>query len=773
MLALNPSLLAAASVVWVLAGPAGVPAADAVVPETPLTTANSWAFDAPDDPYTDAALLDLRALNEAQSGQSGFVRLSENGMSFTLGNGEPVRFWAVGTDANRFDPDQMDRHARWLAKRGVNLCRLHVTVAAHEEGDALADVNDELIAGCHRFIKSCKDAGIYVLISPYYAHFVAPKSWNLPGGTPRMEGLVYVDPKVQAAYKVWTREFYARVNPHTGLSIAEDPTVAMLQILNEDSLLFWTAQRLPEPYREILADAYSKWLTEKYGSVAAAWAAWGDGYKGKDDLDDLENGRLGPLRPYDLTLDAAKPAERALRNRLKDTAEFLARYQRDFYAEMGRYLREDLGCKQVLNATNWRTANDAKLKGLERYSLAALDWDAENEYVGSDYQHRGENDSYRIDPGHYLVNESVLGKPLEMCTNFRQRKGAPFIVTETAWKNPNRYQSEGPFLVAAYQSLTGIDGIVWFAMQTPGFETDPNKPFWQIGDQMSVHKWSHGYPAQTLGFPAAALLYRRGDLQQADPVILERRTEGEVFDRQPPRLTDDETYGDARDQPELRPDWTPGKRAGGAELPRAAFLVGPVVEEVVPAGASGEDVVSPYLDKQIDRAAGKIHAATGELMWDYKQQICVMEGPRAQGVTGFLKDASGLFVLEDVTIESRNDYATVQVVSLDDAPLKDSESVLVQVVTANRLTGYRTEPATFAVGSGDNAYEVAGERITNIGKAPLRLANAQVAVTMANPKLTEAVILDVNGYPVRTLPIVGGRFEMPADAVYAVLRPGR
>lgn len=173
----------------------------------------------------------------------------------------------------------------------------------------------------------------------------------------------------------------------------------------------------------------------------------------------------------------------------------------------------------------------------------------------------------------------------------------------------------------------------------------------------------------------------------------------------------------------------------------------------------------------IDRDAGQIHAATGEMMWDYKRRICVTEAPRAQGVTGFLRSAGGLFVLDDVTIESANDYATVQVVSLDGAPLGDSGKVLVQVVTVNRLTGYRTEPATFTMGKGDGAYEVAGERIVRIGEAPLRLANTRVTVAIANPSLTEAVILDVNGDPVRTLPIADGRFEMPADAVYAVLRP--
>ncbi|MEZ5433291.1 MAG: hypothetical protein R3F31_19445 [Verrucomicrobiales bacterium] len=59
---------------------------------------------------------------------------------------------------------------------------------------------------------------------------------------------------------------------------------------------------------------------------------------------------------------------------------------------MRHYLRMELGCHQLLNASNWRTANDCPAQGLERWSYHALDIDAENEYVGSDYQHKGPND---------------------------------------------------------------------------------------------------------------------------------------------------------------------------------------------------------------------------------------------------------------------------------------------------------------------------------------------------------------------------------------------
>ncbi len=729
--------------------------------ETPLDASNSWAFTLPSDPFSDKALLDLRGLNEAQSGQHGFVRLSEDGNYFVRGDGKPLRLWMVGTDGHRFEPTAMNRHARWLAKLGVNMARLHVTVCQKKEGSNITDINEPLIDGMFRFIKAAKDNGIYVLISPFYAHFDAPESWGLPGGKVDMEGLLFVDPKLQQAYRHWTRELYTRKNPYTGLAIKDDPTVAMLQIHNEDSLFFWTAQQLGEHHRRLLANHFSGWLTNKYGSVAKAWAAWGNGYKGRDPLDDLANGRVACLRIYELTLDA----KGAYAKRLNDTAQFLAEFQRAFYASMGRYLREELGCKQLLNATNWRTANDRKLKALERYSYLALDVDAENEYVGSDYQHQGPNANYRIDPGHYLVNESVLSKPYEMCTNFRQEEGHPFILTETAWKNPNRYQSEGPFLVAAYQSLTGIDGVVWFSCQTPRYETDPLKRFWRVDDQFSTHKWNHCYPAMMAGFPANALLYRKGYLKQADPVVREVRSLEAIFKRTPPRIDDNEAYGDQRNLSDLQADW----KGEPDEVNRAAFLIGPVCSRM------GGDPSASYvaeLSRWFDPAAGTIQSATGELLWDYRRELCKMDAPKAQGVTGFLRRNGGKFQLSDVTIKSDNTYATVNVVSLDDRALTQSEMVLVQVITANRLTGFQTKPATFTIGKGKQAYRVNGEQIVRVGNPPFRIANTLVTVEINNPGLTQAVVLDINGYPKSKQQVRQGQVTLPKDAMYVVLKPG-
>ena len=60
-----------------------------------------WPFRPARDTFRHDALLDLRGLNEKVAGQSGFVRLADDGESFVLGNGEPVRFWGVTTYVQR------------------------------------------------------------------------------------------------------------------------------------------------------------------------------------------------------------------------------------------------------------------------------------------------------------------------------------------------------------------------------------------------------------------------------------------------------------------------------------------------------------------------------------------------------------------------------------------------------------------------------------------------------------------------------------------------
>jgi len=722
----------------------------------PVCAAETWDFRVPQgDPFSADALLDLRALNEKHSGESGFVKLSPDGNSFVRGDGQAIRFWAAGADGWTLKPEEMDRQCRWLAKMGVNLVRLHFIVAAkapQKPGDPtlpIAALNEKIVEGVMRYIKVAKDCGIYVCISPWWAHHEMPASWGIEGFAAKQQlwGALFLDEKLQGAYRTWTRELFSRVNPHTGLAIKDDPTVAFLQVQNEDSLFFWTEGKFPEPLKIKFGRHFHAWCVKKYGSAEAALAAW-DGAKHKHD--DATGGVIGVQDIFNLT----KPAEGAMAKRLRDQTQFMAEYQRGFYAAMGAHFRS-LGCKQLLNASNWRTASDGTLKDIERWTYGALDWDAENRY--SLDAHSGENAAWRVQGGHRFVSASAIRNPLSLPTLMRQQEGHPFMVTENTMPSPNAYQAEMAFLGAAYQSLTGVDGICWFAVGGDGWATDPTYPFWNLAGGKALRKFVVNQPHIAGMWPANALLFRRGDVREAEPVVRDVREFGSMWERRAPAVADHEYASE--------PDELSRWQMADGKVSRAAFLVGPVRWSASEKPAAR---ITVFGDQIKD---GTITSSTGEISIAPQRGLFRVAAPRAQGVAGFLLEAGGRFDLPDVIIESANEYAVIQLASLDDAPLAKSKKVLVQFGTIARPTGWQTKPAEFDTKSGEKRM---GEEVITTGSAPWQIVKADGAITLKNPHLTKATRLDANGYAADDVPVTRERealrFTFPQDAMWVVLQ---
>ena len=151
------------------------------------------------------------------------------------------------------------------------------------------------------------------------------------------------------------------------------------------------------------------------------------------------------------------------------------------------------------------------------------------------------------------------------------------IITESSWVAPLGYQSEGPFLMAAYQSLTGVDTFYWFSDGSPEYQTDLNFPFATVaGEHPLVTKWSANVPPIMGEFPACALLYRQGYLKQGAPVIHEERPLADLWERKAPLIAEDGSLrpqparhgGQAVQHPQRRgPLRLPG-RPGGSEVRR-------------------------------------------------------------------------------------------------------------------------------------------------------------------------------------------------------------
>ncbi len=248
------------------------------------------------------------------------------------------------------------------------------------------------------------------------------------------------------------------------------------------------------------------------------------------DGDDFAQGKVGILSTWHMTQSFNGGAAK----RVRDQVRFLAETQRDFFAEIAGYFRKELGCKQLVNAGNWTTADMEKLNDVERWTYTACDVQAVNRYYGGG-RHTGPNAGWRIDPGDFFEGNSVLHNPTALPTNLKQVVGHPMMITESCWVFPLAYESEGPFLVAAYEGLTGVGPFFWFSADTAGHCLDPYFP-WQTlaGGQKGVFKWSL-HPGTLTQFPAAALLYRRGDVRASKPVLHEERALNDLLGPQAPR----------------------------------------------------------------------------------------------------------------------------------------------------------------------------------------------------------------------------------------------
>ena len=750
----------------------------------------TWAFDPPKDPLDDSAAFDLRSMNEREAGEHGFIARTPDGADFARGDGAPIRFWG-GTDYNQRDlsVDDLRRHARFLAKRGVNVVRWHGDLPtkvkpkwklpkdAPPQPEPRLDAVDEYeLDEAFKLVAAMKREGIYTVLSPFWApHADVQPTWGLGGDDNKnLAGQVFFHKPVQDAYRAWLRELYTRPNPYTGVPLKDEPAVAVIQLQNEDSLLFYTLHRLRGAPLLDLRRQFGEWVERKYGSMDAAREAW-QGYApplNDGQPADFADGTPGIALVWEFTPKARqeKGDVPGFERRTADQLQFMAETMRAFNAETARYLREDLGCKQLINAGNWRTVDRATADDAERWSYAANEVIGKNHYF--DGQHLGVNVGWQIKPHQYFSNVSATRKPWLLPTNVRQVAGHPFIVPESLWVPPNLYQSEGPLMTAAQTSLTGVDTLYWFSNGEPEWTADPAK------------KWTYATPTQLGQFPAAALIYRNGYVTRADrPAVAERRPLSTVWGRATPSVVENQAYDPNRDAgPKAE---SSGDGFAGTVDP-LAFVVGPVVVEYVDdrkpdgkgdaagdaAGDAGVTAETVDLSEYVDRDAGVARGLTGETAADYGRGLYTVDAPKAQAAAGFL-GAAGPVELADVTIDSGNDYAAVAVVPLDDRPIAESGRVLVQVGTVARPTGWRARPATFAPDGTADGTKVEGFRILDVGRPPTRVVNTQVTVTVANPSLGKATLLDANAVPVRGVPVTrdGDRLsvELPPETMYLVL----
>ena len=706
----------------------------------------TWAFDYPADGLRDGAALNLRYLNEKVAGEKGFIKASPDG-GFLDGAGKPIRFWAINGSHGMKDEEHA-RSAKFLAKMGVNLVRFHTAICPPDDKSPLDQPNMGEIDAIWRGVAALKKEGIYVIISPFW-QLSGHASFGIDGyAGENLWGVQFFNPKLQAAYKAWITRLYGEKNPYTGIRLADDPAVAVIQTNNEDSLLFWTFQGIKEPQKQLLGTQFFAWAAKKHGTAEKALAAWNQPVAG----DDAGAKRLGLLETWAINEAPAGKAGRAA-----DQVQFMAETQAGWYREARETYRK-LGCKQLINASNWHTADAVRLNDVERWTYTGDEVIAVNKYYAG--AHDGENNGWRIDPGHTFTNATGVRDLRGVPTCLKQVAGKPMMITESSWTTPNKYQSEGPFLMAAYQALTGVDCFFWFCQTSPEYDSELaiKFPWQQVNGQHPCMKWSCMIPAMMGAFPANALSYRLGHVKQGKPVVQEVRSLDSLWKRELPLIAEDATFDpNRREGGDAQKAMDANKLTAGVNP--LAFFVGPVTVEY---GKDAAKTKVEDLGKFIDEGRKAITSNTGEVTMDYGRGVCLVDTAKTKGVSGFLAAAGGTFELDGLRITSTDEYANVVAVAMDDKPLAQSKKVLVQVGTISRPTGWSTEAK-----DGKSV-------VTIIGEKPWQVVKSAASITLANGVLKKATALDSAGFPKAALveASTDGRklsVKLPPDALYVIL----
>ncbi len=732
-----------------------------------------WTFNPQNDSFREDAILDLRFLNEDKAGQSGFIGLSEDGESFVDGNGDPVRFWASGgaeLSAGLSD-QELEYFAKFLAKRGVNVVRYHGHISPDETSEA--DINNpdiDQVDNIWRAVAAFKKEGIYTVISPYWANDIQnpPAAWGLEDYTNHSGGtwaLLFFNDILKAAYKNWVSVLYGETNPYTGVALKDDPAVAIIQVQNEDGLFFWTIQGVQPSLLAKIENQFYLWLISKYTSIDAAYEVWsGDTHEN----DQPEQERMGIAIIYHATLDPANLDGSISHERLTDQIQFMAEYQRNFYGEMYDHYRNAIGCKQLINTTNWKTASSLRLFDLERWTNDTTEVLAVNRYVSPTHVNftNPSYDGYRIDPGDYYEGESALVNPNKLPINIKQVSGHPFLVTESGWNLPHKYQAEGPWLIAAYSSLVGIDGFFWFNPSHHGYDDNPYRDFNREYEDIGTYpmfRWTSSIPGTTAMYPANAYIFRKGLIREAELVVQESRTKESLWERAIPVIAEENGFDPNRDT------YGNGGDPAETEVIPLAFLTGKVEVEY---GGGGSTVIDSQINTLVDLANKTVGSVTGELKWNYGKGLATMSAPMAQGATGFFSDGETLFEVElpDITLSVKNEYAAISVVAMDDTPLNNSGKILVQIGTVYRPTGWVEQPAQFEPSAGDIRD---GFQIVNTGKMPWKAANNLMSIEFRNQNIKSAYTLTINGEKsdeILLFPTLDGvKMYVPTNAMYIIL----
>lgn len=489
------------------------------------------------------------------------------------------------------DHDGADRYARQLAMHGYNIARLHFTDASLMFGRQKDfDFDPETLDRIHYLLAALKRNGIYWILDGLSswrgAYGGYDDRWDPVGD---LKLALYLDDEAFGHWRKLQEKFLGQVNPYTGMPPIQDEALALVILVNENSIEFESVvhdRPGKPPYGEAFAAPFNRWLAKRYETTGALSKVWRDLSKNER----LEDGSIE--LPADRYADSP---------RMRDLQAFFGDVERKSARRLSVVLR-DLGYKGLISTyNNWPTVQTA----LSRRDLDVVTMNTYHSWVGS------------YAPGATLQQTSSIADGAKYIRVIAAARwlGKPFVVSEYDHLFWNRYRYEAGLAMPAYAALQGWDVLCRHGHGPIALaygEAFPHKramlPYAIALD-----------PVARAGETLAALLFRRGDVETSGITIPfavrgEEDLGEDMQTYEPERLTDLALIGriGLRDADEI-------KQQIGVRQPRGESSTADIIAQLRQDGAlqpgNATDVSTGLYESDtgeivIDRLAGQLRVST-------------------------------------------------------------------------------------------------------------------------------------------------------------------
>ncbi len=426
-------------------------------------------------------VVDMSGLLPRPAGRNGFVRC--DGEHFVDGSGGIVRLNGVNLTARANFPthDEADRLAKHFARLGFNCVRLHYfdvlgyannfqdfqpCLYKTDASGKMSVVDEAMRDRLDYLIAALKREGIFIDMNLHVGRELGPND-GIRKTCWANRGVDYFVRNLVDAEKEYARDVLSRVNPYTGLALADDPAMAVVEINNENALMqvYWSGT--------LQKQGADPWYLEEFD-------------------------RLREAEGYDATTNGVN--------------RFIVEAEKRYFREMVAHLKEGLGVKCPVIGTQlgytaaWVTADTCDASDIHIYWTHPK-W---TNRLGTDgRQGRCPEVEWNF------LNKSIVAAGLDGGWNMenviagrgsRRIKGLPFIVSECAAPYPNWYGAEFQPMIHAYAAFQDWAGVFVYSWNNDAIAFPDSSPYF----------FSHAArPDCVAHFPAACAMFLGGGVAKA------------------------------------------------------------------------------------------------------------------------------------------------------------------------------------------------------------------------------------------------------------------